>query len=52
MKQSAPILSEEEKSAVEGLMILGRTRDQAIKEVRQNDEDQQAQMERDWWNKS
>lgn len=50
MKQSEPILSEEEKSAVEGLILLGRTRDAAIKEVRQNDEDRQSQMERDWWN--
>jgi hypothetical protein len=52
MSEKSPVLTDAEESAAQGLILLGRSREEAIKEIRRNEDEQFKQMERDWWGNS
>ena len=38
-----------QESMIQGLMIMGRTREEALKEIAENEENRYRQMERELW---
>ena len=42
--------ADEQESAIRGLMLLGRSREEAEREFRDNIEDQQRKLEYELWN--
>lgn len=39
----------EMESAIQGLMLLGRTREEAEREIHQNEDRKDREMEDEWW---